>query len=238
MLLKERELFEYIKCPLRYQLIAKGNQLEDNKTFKQLCYEAINSYLNAKQVGMPANANTLKRKWDSLAKENPMILNPKKTLEGWGLIYRTLEHIELFDIKFMAINASYSLELEGTGVCLTGVFNPLIDKGTHIEVFIPCYDKQMPERADIDVKLKHSIEALAIKKMYGKEAEFTYYVPSQNKTIETLRSTDDFNRLETIVKSVGQAIQMNIIYPRDTFMCSSCVAKPICKSWTGKEEVK
>lgn len=240
MQIKEQELFEYIKCPLRYQIIKNGNTLNDTKTFKGMCYEAINSYINAKHNGMKADANTLKRKWDSIAEAgvNSGILNPKKTLDGWGLIYRTYEYLNLYNIQFLDVNTSYSIEFSGTGVCLTGVLNPLIDKGTHIEVFVPCFDKQIPDRLDIDSKLKHTIDAYAIKTMFGKEAIFNYYIPAQGRTIQTLRSTKDFQRLESIVKAVGDAIKANIIYPRETFMCSSCITRHICKAWTGQEEVE
>ena len=71
--------------------------------------------------------------------------------------------------------------------------------------------------------------------MFNKDCVITYYVPAQGKTIETLRSTQDFQRLESIIKMVGKSISANIIYPRETLMCSSCVARPLCKALTGQE---
>lgn len=62
MEIKEKELFEYIYCPLRYKLLANGNEFNEQKSFKKLCYEAINSYYNAKTNGLKADSNTLKRK--------------------------------------------------------------------------------------------------------------------------------------------------------------------------------
>lgn len=236
MELKEQEFFEYIKCPIRYEIIHKGNTLGEQKTIKKICYEAINYYINATVNGMKADYNTFSKKWDVLARDNA-ILGNKKILEGWGLAYRTFEYIDLYQIKFLDANTSYKIEIPGTGVCLTGVLNPLIDRGDYIEVFVPCFDKQMPERIDLDTKLKHTIEAYAIKEMFKKDTVITYYVPAQGKTIETIRGEQDFLKLESILKMIGKAINANIIYPRETFMCGSCVARPICKSWTGQEEV-
>ena len=232
MVLKEKELFEYIYCPVRYKLLKNGNMFDEQKSFKKLCYEAINSYYNAKSNGLRADANTLKKKWDSIASHNTSILNPKKVLDGWGLLYRAYEYVDLYNVEFTAVNHSYSIEIPGTGVCLTGVLDPFIIRENYIEIFITCFDKQMPERIDIDTKLKHTIDAYAIKKLYNKDVVINYYVPSQGKTIQTLRSTQDFKKLESIVKNVGKAINANIIYPRETFMCSSCMARPICKAWT------
>lgn len=58
----EKEFFEYIKCPLRYQFIHNGLDIGQDKTFKKLAYSAINHYYAAKTNGMKADANTLKRK--------------------------------------------------------------------------------------------------------------------------------------------------------------------------------
>ena len=115
------------------------------------------------------------------------------------------------------------------------MLDPFIIKDDYIEIFITSFDKQMPERIDIETKLKHTIDAYIIKKLYNKDVVINYYVPAQGKTIQTLRSTHDFEKFESIIKNVGKAISNNIIYPRETFMCSSCVARPICKSWTGQE---
>ena len=237
MELKERELFEYMKCPMRYYLYKKGHNLDENKTYKELCYEAVNSNISARCNGMKHDANTLKRKWDTLARENIDTLGIKKVTDGWGLVYRTYEYIELFNLKFLDTNTTYRLELPGTGVSLVGVLNPLIDRGDYIEVFVPYFGRTMPERISIDTKLKYTIQALAIKKMFNKDCVITYYVPAQGKTIETLRSTQDFKKLETILKMIGKSIASNIIYPRENILCSSCVARHMCKSWTGIEEV-
>ena len=230
MVLKEKELFEYIYCPLRYKLLANGNIFDEQKSFKKLCYEAINSYYNAKTNGLKADANTLKRKWDSIASNNTSVLNPKKVLDGWGLLYRAYEYIDLYNVNFTAVNYSYNIEIPETGVCLSGVLDPFIIRDNYVEIFITCFDKQMPERLDIDTKLKHTIDAYVIKKLYNKDVVINYYVPAQGKTIQTLRSTNDFKKFESIVKNVGKAINANIIYPRETFMCSTCVARPICKA--------
>ena len=231
MELKEKELFEYIYCPIRYKLLTNGNVFNE-KSFKKLCYEAINYYYNAKSNGLKADASTLKKKWDSIASNNTSTLNAKKVLDGWGMLYRTYEYVNLYNVEFTGVNHSYNIEIPGTGVCLTGVLDPFIIRENYVEIFITSFDKQMPERIDIDSKLKHTIDAYAIKQLYNKDVVINYYVPAQGKTIQTLRSTQDFKKLETIIKNVGKAIDANIIYPRETFMCSSCMARPICKAWT------
>lgn len=236
MELKEQELFEYLKCPLRYQFTKKGIDLGSDKTFKKLTYSVINHYFAAKTNGLKADSNTIKRKWDLVCEENSYLLTPKKILEGWGMLYRTYEYVTNNNYKFMDINMPYKIEVPGTKISLIGQLAPMIDKGSYIELFIVSFDKVMPDRVTIDMMLKHTIDAYAIRKMFKKDVVITYYVPAQGKTIQTLRSTRDFKRLESILKYVGMSLDSNIIYPRETFLCSSCLARDLCKSWTGNEE--
>ncbi len=233
MIIKERDFFEYIKCPLRYEFSKNGLNLGSDKTFKKIVYSVINHYYAARTNGMKADANTIKRKWDSVCSQNQDIINPKKVLEGWGMLYRTYEYIENNNIRFMDINVPYTLEIPGTKLCITGQLDPIIDKGDHIEIFITCFDKVIPDRLTIDSLLKHTIHAYAIKKMFNKDVVINYYVPAQGKCVQTLRANKDFKRLESIVENVGKAINSNIIYPRETFLCSQCLAQDLCKAWTG-----
>lgn len=233
MELKEKDFFEYMNCPMRYQFINNNFDLGGNRTFKKLTYLAINSYYSSKTNGMKADANTLKKKWDSIAFQNTDVLNPKKILDGWGMLYRTYEYINNYNINFMDINMPYKIEIPETKVCLTGQLNPLIDKGDHIEIFITSFEKSMPDRLTIDSKLKHTIDAYVVKKLFNKDVVINYYVPALGKTIQTIRGTKDFERLEAIIKNVGIALENNIIYPRETFMCSTCLGRDLCKGWTG-----
>ena len=82
----------------------------------------------------------------------------------------------------------------------------------------------------IETRLKHTIDAYAIKNMFKKDVVINYYIPALNKTIQTIRGTKDFNRLEGIITNVSKAINSNIIYPRETFMCTSCLARDLCKA--------
>lgn len=237
MELREKEFFEYIKCPLRYQFVKNNIDVGSDRTFKKLVYSAIISYYSAKTNGMKADANTLKRKWDSICEQNQDILNPKKILEGWGLLYKTYEYIKNNNIEFTDINTAYSIEVPGSKINLIGQLDPIIDKGDYIEIFITCFDKVVPDMVTIETRLKHTIDAYAIKNMFKKDVVINYYIPALNKTIQTIRGTKDFNRLEGIITNVSKAINSNIIYPRETFMCTSCLARDLCKSWSNNKDL-
>lgn len=234
MELKEKDFFEYIKCPLRYKFSKANISLGSERSFKNLAYSAINSYYSARTNGLKADSTSLKKKWDqTIASQNTDILTPKKILEGWGMLYRTYEYIENNKIQFMDINMPYKIDIPGTKICLTGQLDPLIDKGDHIEIFITSFEKAMPDRTTIDSKLKHTIDAYVIKELFKKDVVINYYVPALGRTMQTLRSTKDFERLESVISNVSKALENDIIYPRETFLCKSCLGRDLCKSWTG-----
>lgn len=234
MEINEKDFFEYIKCPLRYEFIKNNIDLGQDRTFKRLVTSAINYYYSAKTNRSVNSVNLLKKKWDNICEQNQDIINPKKVLEGWGLLYRTYEYINNNNIEFMALNVPYTIEIPGSKLSLKGILDPLIDKGDYIEIFVTCFDKVMPDRLTIESKLKHTIDAYAIKDMFKKDVVINYYVPAQNKCIQAIRTSQDFIRLKTIITNISKALENNIIYPRETFMCSNCLARDICKSWTGK----
>lgn len=234
MILKEKELLEYIKCPLRFNIIKNGIDIDNNKTFNQFVYD-VSKYLFLSTLDKPiTNSKVLKNKWDSICMNNKELITPKQVSEGWGLIYRTFEYVYYNQIKFIDVNQAYKIEIPGTGICLTGVLDPIIDRGDHIEIFISSYSRKVPEKIDIDTKLKHTIDAYVIKKIYNKDVVIKYHSFTKGMDIYSFRDEKSFKRLESILKNVGQAINANIIYPRETYMCSSCIAREFCIEWTGK----
>ena len=67
--------------------------------------------------------------------------------------------------------------------------------------------------------------------MYNKDVIFKYHCFTTGKEYITTRSTRDFRRLESIVTQVGKALENQIIYPRETFMCNNCCYLDMCKQW-------
>lgn len=235
MHITETELFEYLKCPIRYNTVKKNGEVDIKKSSMKLATLALNQWISASCNGLKADSNVLKSKWDKLSEKNKYDLTARKIIETWGLLYSTYRYITNYNIKFMDVNMSYNIEMPGTGVTLTGNLPPLIDKGSYIEIFITTFDRVLPDRTEIDSKLKHTIDAYAIKNMFNKDVVITYFCPAQGTSIQSLRSQRDFDRLESILKMVSFCIDNDIIYPRETFLCKSCSLRNICKSWTGKE---
>ena len=228
--ISEQKFFEYIYCPMRYDCICKGFKPTDT-TFNKKIYSVVkNLYLSTLDKTY-ANINPLKAKWDKIAAEDQ--LEGKKVLEGWGNIINAFNYIHQYQIKFSDVDHSYALEIPGSKIVILGQLDPFIDKGRHIEVFISHFGKKQPDKADIDKKLKHTIDAYILKQLYSKDVIFKYHCFTTGKEYITTRNTRDFNRLKNIVTQIGNALNNNIIYPRETFMCNTCCYLDMCKQWGG-----
>lgn len=227
--ISEQKFFEYLYCPLRYEFICKGFKPTDTSFNKKIYSVVKNFYLST--LDKPySNINILKTKWDKICEQEQM--DRKKALEGWGNIINAFNYIHNNQIKFSDVDSHYALEIPGSEIIIQGQLDPFIDQGDHIEVLISHFGKKHPDIADINKKLKHTIDAYILNKKYKKDVIFKYVCFATGAEYFTRRSTKDFNRLETIVTQIGKALKENIIYPRETFMCTSCCYLDLCKLWT------
>lgn len=226
--ISEQKFFEYMYCPMRYDFICKGFNPTDTTLNKQIYSVVKNLYISTLDKTY-STITPLKTKWDKIAADQQ--LESKRVLEGWGNIINAYNYVTQTKSKFSDVDHSYSLEIPGSKLIIQGQVDPFIDKGSHMEVFISHFGKKQPDKADIDKKLKHTIDAYILKKQYGKDTVFKYHCFTTGKEYITTRSTRDFNRLETIVTQVGKALDNDIIYPRETFMCNSCCFLDMCKQW-------
>lgn len=228
LIISEQKFFEYMYCPIRYDFICKGFAPTDI-SFNKHIYSVVKALYISTLDKPYSSINPLMNKWDKIAFD--LQLDSKKALEGRGNIINAFNYIYNNRIKFSDVDSSYTLEIPGSKIIIQGQLDPFIDKGNHIEVLISHFGKKQPDISDINKKLKHTIDAYILKKLYGKDAIFKYHCFTTGKEYITTRSTKDFNRLERIITQVGKAIDNNIIYPRETFMCSNCCYSDLCKAW-------
>lgn len=231
MRISEQQLFEYINCPLAYDFLRRGFKNNNMSTNKMIYSVVKNLYLSTLDETYKS-INPLKQKWDKIAMDNQ--LAPKKILEGWGGIINAYNYITDENIKFTNVMESYELELPGSKVSIVGQLDPYIDKGTHIEIFISHFGKKQPDLADIDKKLKHTIDAYILQKRYNKEVIIKYHCFTTGNVYTSLRNSRDFQRMKCIVDNIGKALENNIVFPRETFICSSCSYVDLCRMWGTK----
>lgn len=231
MKISEKLLFEYISCPIAYDYMKQGIS-KKSISFNKMIYSVVkNLYLSTLDETY-RSINFLKQKWDKIAMDNQ--LTPKKTLEGWGGIINAYNYVINNNIKFTNVMESYELEIPGSKISIIGQLDPYIDKGTHIEIFISHFGKKQPDIADINKKLKHTIDSYILNKRYKKDVIIKYHCFTTGCVYTSLRNSRDYNRMEKIISNIGKGLENNIIYPRETFMCGSCEYIDLCAIWGTK----
>lgn len=235
MVIKENDLINFISCPIKY-MIYKNNKVNEKNTYNSLLHEIYNWTINDCFFnGLEELDARIKKKWDKICIENQDIINNKKVIEGWGLLYKVYEYLRNNKTEILDVNIPYNIEIEETGHALTGQIDMIALYGDNIEILIPSFSKTMPESYYIDFNIKHTIDAYVIKQLYNKDTFITYHNFYWNKNKYTLRNKKDFNRLKKIINNIGYCMENNILYPHSGYHCSSCLARGICSEW-GKEE--
>lgn len=228
MRISEKLFFEYMTCPVAYDFMNKGIS-KKSMSFNKLVYSVVKSLYMFTLDGTYTGINTLKRKWDKIAESNQ--LEPKKVLEGWGGIINAHNYVVDNNLTFTSVLENYEVEIPGSKISIVGQLDPYKDKGDHIEIFISHFGKKQPDRVTIDKNLKHTIDSYVLHKKYKKDVIIKYYCFTTGNTFISIRNSRDYERMEYIIKNVGQALNQNIIYPRETFMCNSCDYIELCSKW-------
>ena len=237
MLLSEKDFLNYIKCPLYYRLEANGQQLEKD-TYNKFLHYAANQYLNrlanVKLLGDFNHENFLKKIWDKICMENQHIILPKQCIQGWGMLYKIIEYFKNPNIELLDTSITYVIAPEGSKYSLTGTLDPIIKQGDFYTTFIISFSDRLPESYVIDMNLKHTIDAYALNQLIPDvQHVITYHSFKSGSEKDTLRMSNQFTRLENILNTVGTCIEQNLIYPRNSFGCSTCQMRGLCDQWIG-----
>ncbi len=230
--LTEEQMFDYINCPAMFEMkyIKKIPYAKENK-FKELLDKASKYfYINLLQEKI-CTAHEMKKAWDKICLENKNIIDPKKAIEGMGLINKFLLWAQDQQIVIIDVGTSFSVVVDNVEV--TGILGVVSSNAfTKNELLITDFSNRMIEQEILDMKLKYSLDAYAFKKVYNKFIDnIRYQSVKYNKELYSLRSDMDFKRLEVTIKSVGQSIINKSFYPREGIACQTCPMKIYCKQW-------
>ena len=237
MQLSEKDFLNYIKCPLYYKLEANGQNLEKDTYNKFLHYVAnqyMNRLFNVPILGKFNQEKYIKKMWDKICMENQNIILEKQCIQGWGCLYRMIEYFNRPGIQLLDTNITYLIAPEGSKYSLTGTLDPIIKQGDFYTTVVISFSDRLPESYVLDMNLKHTIDAYALDKLIPNiQHVTTYHSFKSGAEKDTLRFETQFKRLDNIIETVGYCIENNLIYPRNSFGCSTCQMRGLCDKWIG-----
>jgi hypothetical protein len=237
MQISERDLLNYIKCPLYYQIEATGQNLKRD-TYNSLIHDVANEYINRvgaiPLLGEFNHEKYLKKKWDNVCLTNQHLITPKQTIQGWGCLYRLIELLTNPYITVLDTEMTYKIEPIGSKHSLQGHLDPIIKQGDFYTTLVISFSDKLPESYVMDMNLKHTIDSYALNQLIpGIQHVTTYYSLKSGQEKDTLRFDSHHKRLESILNTVGDCIEQQLIYPRNSYSCSTCNLRGLCDRWEG-----
>lgn len=237
MKITEKDFLNYIKCPLYYKLESNGQNLQKDTYNKFLHYVAdqyLNRLANVNLLGPFNQEKYIKKMWDKICMENQHIILPKQCVQGWGYLFRMIEFFNRPGIELLDTNITYTISPEGSKHILTGSLDPIIKQDDFYTTIIISFSDRLPESYVLDMNLKHTIDAYALNELIPDiQHVITYHSFRSGAEKDTMRFSNQFTRLDNIIETIGTCIEQDLIYPRNSFSCSTCNMRGICDKWIG-----
>lgn len=238
MQISEKDFLNYIKCPLYYKLEANGKNLEKDSYNKFLHYTAdqyLNRLSNIPIMGKFNHEKFVKKIWDKICMEHQDIILPKQCIQGWGMLYKIIEYFNRPGIELLDTSITYLISPEGSKHSLTGTLDPIIKQDDFYTTFIISFSDRLPESYVLEMNLKHTIDAYALNQLIPNiQHVTTYHSFKSGAEKDTLRFESQFRRLDNILNTIATCMEQDLIYPRNSFGCSTCQMRGLCDKWIGE----
>lgn len=227
--LTDAQILDYIKCPQYFMFRWKNKQLSSEQpTFHQLIKLIIDMYLSKLMDGKVMTMKQLKRQWDKLAEEYPLILTEKRILDGIGIINMLDRYCYNNKVIIADINSPYHINLD-TNIIVEGKIGPIRYNKNKLELFLIETSQKMPDDFLLNMSLKITAQMYAAEKFLNcKLAGIHIYHIRSGKEYYFNKTNKDYDRLIKNIKNIGFAIRNDIYYPREDFLCSQCKYKLYC----------
>lgn len=232
LIITEDQLFDYIKCPAFYDMkynkkIPYKDTVSMQYLLDQVCRKFYTNLLDKKVLNM----QDLKKKWDSVCNGNKDYINSKRNLEGINYIVNFARWASENKIILVDYNSYYSISFDD--VVVEGTLGAILAlPGRKCELLVSKFSTRAPEQFELDKSLKYTLDCYAFRKEYKHNISAVKIVHfKNNKEFTTYRTNNDFERLESTIKGVGNGIRNNSFYPRENVFCGYCYFKEYCKYW-------
>lgn len=232
--LTEQQLFDYISCPCKYDMIYNrkivfGNEFSLNKIMQETARFFFVYVLNNFKV---PSFNMLSNRFESLCRPYQELIDEKKCVESLFKLRNFYNWACSNKIAVFDIDTKYVLSEEN--IILEGVMNPLtVNQRKQISFLDLNFSSRNTVQIEADNKLKYSLDMYAYNNL-NKDNEasgINIHNVKSGKDIYTGRFQNDYDRLIKTINNVAKGISAGIYYPRESHACSSCPYKNYCRAW-------
>lgn len=232
MKITENQMFDYITCPAYYDMkYNKKINVQKSPTMQRLL-DNVTSYFYSNLLNKRVcSMDELKRKWDSVCKNNEEHINSKRNLEGMNYIVNFARWVSENKIVLVDFESDYVIRIDDIEVY--GTIGPVAAlPGRKCELIVNRFSNREPDQYDLDKKLKYTLDCYAFKEAYNHNIDAIRLIHFKNKKeFTSVRNQTDYDRLEATIKGVANGIRSESFYPRESSFCSSCEMKHFCRFW-------
>lgn len=233
MRLTEQQLFDYNFCPVKYYFrhVAKIHVADIPTTNKLLTQVAKYFYTSLTNGRLPT-LKQMQSKLDSICEANIEHVDSKKAVELWGYVYNFYNWACDNKVAVVDTDTKYTIAI-GEHI-IEGVMNPIaLTKNKELEILLVNFSGKTPDQLELDTKLKYTLDTFAFNQA-NKDMKIIgtrMHLVKQNKDLVTARTINDYERMKSSVNGIAKSIQLELYYPRETYMCNSCNYRNYCRGW-------
>ena len=234
MRLTEQQFFDYISCPLKYDMkYNKGLLIPDTFSINNILIIMTKFfYMYVVNNLKTPTFNLMTNKFESAIKPYINIISNKQYTDALFLLRNFYNWA--CDNKVAVIDSDIKYIFTHNSNIIEGVMNPIaINKDKNLEFLIMNFSSRLPDQLEVDTKLKYSLDMLSFNSS-NKDKQVNaikIHNVKQNKTLITTRNDNDFKRLTSTIDNVCKGIENNIYFPHETHMCQQCAYRNLCRGW-------
>lgn len=230
----DEQIYDYISCPARYDMKAKGLIGKDYETVPSLLKQVARKFYTTLMNGEVLPPSTLKKQWDKLCERHSDFMVPKKVLEGMDKLMKLYRWAADEQLIIADVHVPYGILFQerDNAIDVRGTIPVIaVTKAGQMEILITDFGNRYPEQTKIDMNLSYTMMSYAFLKERGESIGIRIHNVKNNKDFYAYRMADDYKRLETAVKNTVYCIRQKLYYPRESVLCGICNARDICRGW-------
>ena len=163
--LTEKQLFDFMKCPVYYDSIHNKNLPVATPLSMKHLLEKVTSYFFINLMsGKVLSTENLKRKWDRLCEDNMTYMTPQRCLEGLGLIIKMYLWAQNEEFMIADMKTPYTITIKSSWgiINLNGEIAVIsVDRnGKNPQLLITDFSNKYPNQSILDMKLKYTLDNL------------------------------------------------------------------------------
>lgn len=238
------QLYEFKSCSLRYKFMHLDKlpvQKSANDSLRESLLTTIAYFYFNLQEGKLVTLEDIKQKFTSLFYDKDKIFDimyddkggrRKKELDAFSMLATFYRQQYYNPDKVVGVNVAFRVKIDEQFFVRGNI--PLLRetvRGVEMVNFKTSNTKpdEFWQRTDMSLTL----QAIGYHSMYKREADsICLHQLKQSLPIYVNRKKKDYHRLYKSAKMMKKAMDEGWYYPRESYSCDACPAKPYCMEWS------